>query len=360
MRTVSAAFKTYLASGNLTDAHLWLITLINGTIFSFTDHDTDIVFGGRTYMARSGFAASNVATSYALNVDNMEVQGMLSSPTITEADVLSGLWDGATVVLSMVNYADLTMGSMYLCRGVLGNIKTSLSYFTAELRGSMQKLQLNLLEYHSPACRAALGDARCKINLATYTFNGSVTRLETTRSWFDTALTQTNSVIQKAITGITKANPAIVTAVNHGFTTGQHVEISAVGGMTAINGRTGTVTFIGANSFSINIDTTLFSTYTSGGLATLAPASEYFQGGLVTWLTGLNAGLQHEVKLYTPGYVCLFQPAPYAIVIGDTYTISAGCDKVHSTCKNRFNNVINMRAEPHDPGMDALMQFGGA
>lgn len=360
MRTISAAFKTYLESGNLTDAHLWLITLTNGTIYAFTDHDEDIIFGGHTYLARSGFTPSNVAASYALNVDNMEVQGMLSSPTITEADVLSGLWDGAVVTLYLVNYADLTMGSMYLCSGVLGNIKTSLSYFTAELRGSMQKLQLNMLEYHSPSCRATLGDTRCKVNLATYTFNGSVTNTETTRSWFDTALTQTNSVIQKTITGITKASAAVITAVGHGFTTGQQVTISAVNGMTQINGRTGTVTFIGANSFSINIDSTLFSTYTIGGLATLAPASEYFQGGLVTWLTGLNAGLQHEVKLYRPGYVCLFQPAPYAIVNGDTYTISAGCDKVHSTCKTRFNNVINMRAEPHDPGMDALMQFGGA
>lgn len=35
------------------------------------------------------------------------------------------------------------------------------------------------------------------------------------------------------------------------------------------------------------------------------------------------------------------------------------CDKTLSTCKNRFNNVINFRAEPHLPGNDQVNQIGG-
>lgn len=72
------------------------------------------------------------------------------------------------------------------------------------------------------------------------------------------------------ITGITNANPAVVTDVGHGYTTGDMVKIAAVVGMTQINGYTARVTVINANSFSIDVNTSntaLFTAYSSGGTA---------------------------------------------------------------------------------------------
>ena len=80
------------------------------------------------------------------------------------------------------------------------------------------------------------------------------------------------------------------------------------------------------------------------------------QNGIVTWLTGANSGQKMEVKKYTIGAIELFQPMPYTISIGDTYTVTAGCDKQLSTCRDRFANVANFRGEPHLPGNDALMK----
>jgi hypothetical protein len=197
------------------------------------------------------------------------------------------------------------------------------------------------------------------VSLAPFTFTGGVTGVIGNKSWYDTSLTQTNSVVQKAITGITQANPAVVTCVGHGFSSGQQVGFSAVVGMTQINGKTSTVTYIDVDHFSVAIDTSvatgLYSPYTSGGVATLLPQSEYFQNGLVTWTSGLNAGLSMEVKLYNIGFVELFQPMPYAIALSDAYSIKAGCDKQLQTCISRFNNVINFRGEPHLPGNDQMM-----
>lgn len=70
-----------------------------------------------------------------------------------------------------------------------------------------------------------------------------------------------------AISAITKANPGVVTDNGHGYTTGDRVYLASIGGMTQLNGRYVTVTVTGANTYSIGIDTTGFTTYTSGGTA---------------------------------------------------------------------------------------------
>lgn len=64
------------------------------------------------------------------------------------------------------------------------------------------------------------------------------------------------------ITGISQANPGVVTAPFHALTTGREVYFAGVAGMTELNGRVATITVIDANSFSINIDTSGFGAFT--------------------------------------------------------------------------------------------------
>lgn len=72
-----------------------------------------------------------------------------------------------------------------------------------------------------------------------------------------------------SITAVTKANPTVVTATAHGFSTGQNVSMSSVGGMTELNGNTYVITVIDVDSFSLNnTDSSAYTTYTSGGTAT--------------------------------------------------------------------------------------------
>jgi hypothetical protein len=76
----------------------------------------------------------------------------------------------------------------------------------------------------------------------------------------------------KAITAITQASPGVVTAVAHGYATGDEIVISGVVGMTELNGRNFRVVFIGVNTFSLQyldgsaVNTTGFGAYTSGGI----------------------------------------------------------------------------------------------
>jgi hypothetical protein len=71
------------------------------------------------------------------------------------------------------------------------------------------------------------------------------------------------------VTGITNANPGVVTTgLNHGYTTGQVVNIAGAVGISGINGTPLTITVITNKTFSIGIDTTSSGVWTSGGVVT--------------------------------------------------------------------------------------------
>jgi hypothetical protein len=77
----------------------------------------------------------------------------------------------------------------------------------------------------------------------------------------------------KTITAITKANPGVITSNSHGFANGDEIYIIGVGGMTQLNGRNFRVANVTTNTFTLTdlfgnaIDTTNFTTFTSGGTA---------------------------------------------------------------------------------------------
>ncbi len=77
----------------------------------------------------------------------------------------------------------------------------------------------------------------------------------------------------KTISAITKANPAVVTATSHGYDNGDEVLISGVGGMTEVNGKRFLVANKTTNTFElqdkdgVNINSSSFTTYTSGGVS---------------------------------------------------------------------------------------------
>lgn len=71
--------------------------------------------------------------------------------------------------------------------------------------------------------------------------------------------------ITTSISGITQANPGVVTSTSHGLTTGDSVVLKNIVGMTQLNGSEVTVTVLTANTFSIGVNTTGFTAYASAG-----------------------------------------------------------------------------------------------
>jgi hypothetical protein len=69
----------------------------------------------------------------------------------------------------------------------------------------------------------------------------------------------------KGITVITQANPAQVTATAHGYSNGDVVKITSVGGMTEVNNKFFIVEVVDADNYTIGVDSTAYTAYTSGG-----------------------------------------------------------------------------------------------
>ena len=89
------------------------------------------------------------------------------------------------------------------------------------------------------------------------------------------------------ISDITAASPGSVTATGHGFTTGQIVTLSGVGGMVEVNDIAFTVTAVDVNTFTLGVDTTAYTTYTAGGTATVGAGHNMVDGDMVSF-SGIN------------------------------------------------------------------------
>lgn len=86
----------------------------------------------------------------------------------------------------------------------------------------------------------------------------------------------------QAITAISKAGSAVITiGASHGRVVGEVVFIASVVGMTEINNVFGGITATGATTITVDVASTAFTTYTSGGtiqLVTDIAASAWKQG----------------------------------------------------------------------------------
>ncbi|HET6322439.1 MAG TPA: DUF2163 domain-containing protein [Hyphomicrobium sp.] len=100
--------------------------------------------------------------------------------------------------------------------------------------------------------------------------------------------------------------------------------------------------------------------FTASGLSAFADG--WFARGLLTFTSGAADGQAVEVRSHTNvgGIVTLelWAPARGPLESGQTFTVTAGCDKHCTTCRSKFANVANFRGFPHMPGNDFITTFG--
>lgn len=147
-------------------AFCWRLERRDGVAIGFTSHDRDIVMGELLYRATPGMMPSAVVRSDGLDIDTLDVAGALTSDAIREEDLVAGRWDGARLRLHAVDWSDPDDAPLLLARGELGEIASGDRGFSAELRGPTALLERPVVEATSPECRAALGDRRCRIDMA--------------------------------------------------------------------------------------------------------------------------------------------------------------------------------------------------
>ena len=97
---------------------------------------------------------------------------------------------------------------------------------------------------------------------------------------------------------------------------------------------------------------------------TRTEASGTYDFGKISFTSGANNGISMEVKEFINngtggGQITLVLPLSYSVAVGDTYSLTRGCDKTLATCTNSYNNVVNFRGEPFLSGLDKMLQTAG-
>lgn len=165
-------YIAHLATGNTTRALCWRVERADGEVLGFTDHDAPITFGGLTYEAASAFEGSELSESLGLAVDDQDIAGALSSDRITAADLIRGVYDGARVEIFDMNWsapaARQLQGTF-----VVGEVERGEVGFRAEMRSEVARLGAKAGGRFIPECSAAIGDARCGVDLDGASFTGS-------------------------------------------------------------------------------------------------------------------------------------------------------------------------------------------
>lgn len=360
MRTISTAMLGYLAADVRTLSACWLITRKDGQVFGFTNMDEPIVYGGQLYKSAGGFTASAIEANSNLSVANLEADALFDG-SVSKADIQAGVWDNAAISIFLVNPFDLSAGQVTLTAGTLGQFQVLNGRYKTELRSLAQQMQQGFGQFFSSTCRATFGDSRCAIagGLGPLTFSGTVDAVTSGYQFHDGTLTQTGPTVgftdSMGHTVPTTGLYQIQAVPPNGGTYVSNVSVqdSWKNTMTQVAGSPA------AGQYSVN-STGLytFNISAAGGevFINFDYSMGYFAYGLVKWLTGNNANAQMEVRSFGLGHVTLAMPMPRPIQVGDTYIITAGCDKQFGTCRDRWNNIVHFRGEPYVPGPDTILR----
>lgn len=301
MKVVDSRMAAHIRSEVTTVCTCWKLVRRDGKTYTWTDHDDDVLFQGETYASASagGFDRAALESGASLDVSNTEMVGFLGTG-LTRYDLDAGLFDRAALTVSLVNWADTTMGAIELRAGTLGEVTAaSDEQYRVELRGRQQAYKQVIGESYSPEDRAIFGDARNGLLLSDYTAIATITTV-TDRKTFTAQIT----------TPMLKAPPA---------------------GMMAY----GVVHFASGENAGVTVETKTYS-------ETVTP--------------GVDEN-NNPINIVTASVTLKFA-VPNLLFEGDTVELIAGSDSKRETAI-AYGNIVNFRGEPDVPGEKAIFKIMG-
>ena len=164
--------------------------------------------------------------------------------------------------------------------------------------------------------------ARWRGALATQTVNPAITNyaLAGVNHWLKNDLSPANSlrvsdlfgslyvtgyfgdvISSTSPTEITQANPGVVTSKNHGYSDGQTLMMWISTGMTQLNKKKVKITKIDANSYSLDVDTSSYSSYVSSSQNYVTPSLLFdLMDQSLAKFTNDPGQLSNEIHLFQP------------------------------------------------------------
>lgn len=349
-RTVPAALATHLAGTATTIAQCVRIKREDGAVYGFTEHDQALSVnlagylpgdaeGAVSYLPTDAFEMAAPRQSIGLGPDGGDALGVLDDARISEDDLKGGLYDGAEILLFVVNWASLSDGAVIRFYGEIGQVKIEDGGFTAEVRSLAARLGAVACNTIGPACKADLGDAACGVPMTAATWVTATAYTAQTPGDAKTGDIVAPSVANGFWYVCTVAGTSDASEPTWPTTEGATAPDNDIT-WTAVRARTGSGAVAAATDRR---------TFTATGVSF---AADHWNVGVLTWTAGLNAGRKSLVKTDDgAGALTLFEPTPFDIAVSDTFDVKAGCARRwDEDCIARFGNWFNYRLGfPHVP-----------
>jgi uncharacterized phage protein (TIGR02218 family) len=296
--TAPAPLIAYLSTtgitGKLDRADLYTITLQNGQVLHYTNHDTDLIVDGVTY-THFMITRSRLKHTIGLSVDDLDILITAGATDLINGVKFltafrQGMFDGALLQLDYVfpptgwTYPVTTISADYvLSNKFYGYLTISeMNRYNAQLKVKSLTDILNIKmpkNIYGPECSNTIFDPVCALNKASHTTSSAVESGSSTTSL-----------------------KAILPQSSEYFDQGYVI-------------------------------------FTSGD-------NEYSVRTVKSYIGGMLEGAS-TINLLTP---LLFTPG-----VGDTFDIIPGCDKTYATCGTNFSNTDNFRGCPFVPVPESLL-----
>lgn len=155
-----------------TVATFWRVIRRDGVTLGFTTHDRDLWLDGVLHRTAPGMVPSAIRRSAGLDPDSAEVEGALSHDSIDAGDLAEGRFDGARVLIGLVDWESLERHLVY--RGTIGLVSEEAGRFTAALESRKAELERDPVPRTSPGCRAMFCGPGCSLSPARFTREAAV------------------------------------------------------------------------------------------------------------------------------------------------------------------------------------------
>ena len=404
MKTIASGLQSDIQAGYA--ATLLLVTLANGTVYGYTDHDAPLTVNGQVYTPIAAYAALKISLTADAAVSNQDVAAGWT-PVISEQAVLEGLYDFAKVEYFFCSWKNPQLGSVPLFGGRIGRVTYTDKGFVAQALSNMWGLSQFIGIEFTANCRHKFGAMQdpqgvggCFYNASGQVYQGvivgsiinavefyvgmnanvpaipnspnapslSATPVFPSQGGGILYLAPTEGApysysVSAIVDGIESAPSPIssiyTTLSIQGLPTFWQSLFQAVLPGNAV-GSTITLSWNavpGATSYNIygRFNQTLLATVTgttwtdngsaSGG--TIAPPyGDFFSQGFLTMTSGQANGLSREVKFCHSGKLQLWLPLERSVAVGDTFNIQVGCVKTAPACQYKFNNLLNFGGFP--------------
>lgn len=165
--------RVWFAQALETVATWWRIDRCDGVSLGFTTHDGDLWFDGILFRSAPGMMPAAIRRSTGFDADSAEVNGAITHDAIAQEDLIAGRYDGARVVVGLVDWDSLEHTAIY--SGTIGTLTEEAGGFSAQLLSRKADLARDPVPRTSPCCRADFCGQGCGLSAARFTHEAVLT-----------------------------------------------------------------------------------------------------------------------------------------------------------------------------------------